>query len=367
MIIKRAGVLAGSILLVAVVAALADEGAAPNRGLHAQMLLKTSLGPIVIELDGESAPRTASQFARYVEDGYYDKTIFHRVLAGGLIQGGAFTASMDRKTKGLRDQVVHERDNGLENKRGTVAIYRTAGLVDSANAEFFINVGDNPVLDRRHLDGAAYTVFGKVVEGMETVDRIAESPVSTHPKYARGRTKVVPVKPVIIESTKALSAFDYKAARLQAESADRARRELAQNASSVKAQAVEARIAEFEKKYGTKVTTTPSGLKYLTIRPGSGAPPIGSETVSIHCVGTLASGFEFENTYTNPNSAPVKKVVSKFIEGLREGLVAMHEGEKRLYVVPPELGFKEVGVPGKIPPNATLFFEIELLAIENEG
>jgi len=364
---KGRWVAAGLTVLAAAAAAGGDEGPTANRGLHARARLLTSLGPIVIEVDGKKAPRTANSFVRYVEDGFYDGTIFHRVLKGGLIQGGAFTKEMDRKTDGLRDGILHEPETGLKNLRGTVAIYRKAGYVDSAQAEFFINVGNNPVLDRRHLDGAAYTVFGKVVEGMDTVDRIASTSVSTHPKYARGRAKVVPVTPVVIKSAEMLSAFDHKAAESLVERAEHEKQTSAQTAADLQQRAVDARIAELEKKYGMKMTTLPSGLKYLTIRSGTGAPPIDSETVSVQYIGTLANGAEFENTYTRDNSLPVKKVVSKFIQGLREGIPGMREGGKRFFVVPAELGFEGTGVPGIIPPNATLFFELELLAIEDEG
>ena len=341
-----------------------DDAPQKKSGLHARVRVETSLGPFVIELDGERAPVAAKNVARYVEDGFYKGTLFHRVLADGLIQGGAFNSAMERKTDELRDGIRNESDNGLKNLRGTVAMYRAAGYVDSARAEFFINVGNNSGLDKRHRDGAAYTVFAKVVEGMDVVDRIASVKVGAHPLYGKGRAKVVPVEPVMIKSATLLSPFDYRAAKAMAESADSAAEQVVVSSAQAQQRMVSTRIAELEKQYGMPMTTTPSGLKYLVLRSGPGAPPIASETVTVHYIGTLADGAEFENTYTREGSQPVTKVVSKFIAGLQEGIVDMHEGEKRFFVVPSELGFRDVGIPQRIKPNATLFFELELLSIE---
>jgi peptidyl-prolyl cis-trans isomerase A (cyclophilin A) len=243
-------------------------------------------------------------------------------------------------------------------------MYRLAGYVDSAKAEFFINVGNNPVLDKRHRDGAAFTVFAKVVEGMDVVDRIASVKVGTHRLYGKGRTEVVPVKPVTIKSATMLSAFDHRAAETMVQSAELATKKAVVEGARTQERMVSQRVAAIEKQYGMPMTTMPSGLKYLVIRSGTGAPPIASETVTVHYIGTLADGSEFENTYTREGSRPVKKIVSKFIVGLQNGIQDMHEGEKRVFVVPSELGFRDVGIPQRIEPDATLFFELELLSIE---
>ena len=133
------------------------------------VVLTTSLGDIVIELDGEKAPISVKNFLDYVDAQFYDGTIFHRVIPGFMVQGGGFTADMQQKN--TRATIRNEADNGLMNVRGTIAMARTAAK-DSATAQFFINLVDNGFLDHGSRD-FGYAVFGKVVQGMEVVDRIA--------------------------------------------------------------------------------------------------------------------------------------------------------------------------------------------------
>ena len=135
------------------------------------VILKTNYGDITIELDFEKAPKTAENFAQYVKDGFYDGTIFHRVISNFMIQGGGFEPGMTaRKT---REPIKNEADNGLSNMKGTVAMARTMDP-HSASAQFFINVENNGFLDHtaKNAEGWGYCVFGKVVEGMETVNAI---------------------------------------------------------------------------------------------------------------------------------------------------------------------------------------------------
>ena len=159
-----------------------------------QVLMKTSKGDITLELDSDRAPRTVENFLAYVDDGFYDGTIFHRVIAGFMIQGGGFTADMTRKD--TRDPIPNEADNGLRNLRGTIAMARTQDP-DSATAQFFINHKDNAFLDHTSKDvrGWGYAVFGRVVDGMDTVDAIAAVPTGV--KNGMGD---VPVETVTIES-----------------------------------------------------------------------------------------------------------------------------------------------------------------------
>lgn len=133
--------------------------------------LKTSLGTILIELDHERAPETSANFAQYVRDGFFDDTIFHRVIDGFMIQGGGLTADMQQKP--TREPIQNEADNGLANDVGTVAMARTNDP-HSATAQFFINVADNSFLNHRSKDaqGWGYAVFGRVVEGMDVVEAI---------------------------------------------------------------------------------------------------------------------------------------------------------------------------------------------------
>lgn len=135
--------------------------------------MKTSLGTITLELDGEKAPETVANFVQYAKDGFYDGTIFHRVIKDFMLQGGGFTPDMQKKP--TRDPIQNEAKNGLKNKRGTIAMARTSAP-HSATAQFFINHKDNDFLDYPSRDGWGYAVFGKVVSGMEVVDAIASQP-----------------------------------------------------------------------------------------------------------------------------------------------------------------------------------------------
>ncbi len=155
--------------------------------------ISTSLGDIVVQLDAAKAPKTVDNFVQYVKAGHYNGTIFHRVIDGFMIQGGGMTPDM--KEKPTRAPIPLESRNGLSNVRGTLAMARTS-VPDSATAQFFINVKDNAFLDAaRSPDGNGYAVFGKVVQGMDVVDKIRK--VETGQKGPYGD---VPVQPVIIKS-----------------------------------------------------------------------------------------------------------------------------------------------------------------------
>lgn len=138
-----------------------------------KVLMKTSKGDIVIELFPKKAPLTVENFLNYVDEGFYDGTIFHRVIKGFMIQGGGYTAELHRKS--TKPPIKNEATNGLSNKRGTIAMARTMDI-DSATSQFFINLVDNDFLDHRDNtpEGYGYCVFGKVIQGIEVVDAIAE-------------------------------------------------------------------------------------------------------------------------------------------------------------------------------------------------
>lgn len=161
---------------------------------HPRVVLETSMGNVVLELDAEKAPITVENFLKYVDDGFYDGTVFHRVMPTFMIQGGGFTA--DGKEKSTRAPIKNEWNNGLKNKRGTIAMARTPAP-DSATAQFFINVVDNDRLSDPTSGGAGYAVFGSVVEGMDVVDKIKDAKTS-----ANERGEPQPVKPIIINKAK---------------------------------------------------------------------------------------------------------------------------------------------------------------------
>jgi len=162
--------------------------------------LKTGLGSIVLELYPDKAPKSVANFLQYVNDGFYDGTIFHRVIDGFMIQGGGFTPDFDQKE--TREPIENEAANGLQNTTGTIAMART-GDPHSATAQFFINVADNDFLNHTAPtpQGWGYAVFGKVVEGMDVVDKIRQ--VATE---QRGPFEGVPATPVVIESARVLAA-----------------------------------------------------------------------------------------------------------------------------------------------------------------
>lgn len=162
------------------------------------VVMETSMGTIVLELDREKAPISVANFLAYVDKGYYDQTIFHRVIGTFMIQGGGFTASPngDLVQKETDKPIKNEWQNGLKNMRGTIAMARTQ-VPDSATSQFFINVVDNPALDQPR-GGAAYAVFGKVIGGMETVDRIKA--VATGTKTATTPGGKAPFKDVPLET-----------------------------------------------------------------------------------------------------------------------------------------------------------------------
>lgn len=158
------------------------------------ILLKTNFGDITLELNHEKAPNTAKNFENYVKDGFYDGLIFHRVISNFMIQGGGFDADMQQKAANA--PIENEADNGLSNEVGSIAMARTMDP-HSASAQFFINVKDNGFLDHtaKTMEGWGYAVFGKVVEGMDVVEKIKAVPTTMKAGH-----QDVPSEPVIIES-----------------------------------------------------------------------------------------------------------------------------------------------------------------------
>lgn len=164
------------------------------------IILQTNFGDITLELNHEKAPETAANFEQYVRDGFYDGVIFHRVIDGFMIQGGGFEPGMIPKE--TREPIRNEADNGLSNQAGSIAMARTMDP-HSASAQFFINVSDNTFLDHtaKTTEGWGYTVFGKVVEGIDVVNKIKA--VST---TMRAGHQDVPVEDVVIESARVQEA-----------------------------------------------------------------------------------------------------------------------------------------------------------------
>lgn len=163
------------------------------------VLLETTHGDITLELLADEAPVTVENFLGYVDERFYDETVFHRVVPGFVIQGGGLTASLEKKK--TRSPIRNEADNGLRNARGTLSMARTAD-VNSATSQFFINLVDNAVLDHGSRD-FGYAVFARVIDGMDVVDRIAA--VATE---NRGPHQGVPTEPILIRTARRVEPID---------------------------------------------------------------------------------------------------------------------------------------------------------------
>jgi len=171
-----------------------DETTQTEATENPSVILHTSYGPITVELFEEEAPKSTANFLEYARDGHYDGTIFHRVIDNFMIQGGGFDTDFQQKP--TREPIENEADNGLENKRGTLAMARTNDP-HSASSQFFINVVDNDFLNHRGKMSSqtwGYAVFGRVTDGMDVIDEIRKVETTT-----RDRHRDVPAEPIIIE------------------------------------------------------------------------------------------------------------------------------------------------------------------------
>lgn len=184
------------ILFIALLLTAATQAGAQNP----QIEMRTNMGVILLELYPENAPETVKNFVQYAKDGFYSGTIFHRVIGDFMIQGGGFTADMQQKA--TRPPIKHEGGNGLRNEIGSIAMART-GDPHSATSQFFINVVDNTMLDFRGPSPSeiGYTVFGRVIKGMDVVNKIRSVPTA-----ARMQHQNVPSTPVIIERVTVLES-----------------------------------------------------------------------------------------------------------------------------------------------------------------
>jgi cyclophilin family peptidyl-prolyl cis-trans isomerase len=180
-----------TLLFAAAIAASTLTQAAPT------VEIQTSQGNITLELNDKKAPKSVANFLNYIRSGFYDGTVFHRVIPGFMIQGGGFTPDMQQKA--TEAPIENEAGNGLKNTRGSIAMART-NAPHSATSQFFINHADNKNLDYPSFDGWGYAVFGKVTQGLDVVDKIAA--VATR-RY--GPHENVPAEPVIIQSVKIIS------------------------------------------------------------------------------------------------------------------------------------------------------------------
>jgi peptidyl-prolyl cis-trans isomerase A (cyclophilin A) len=183
-------------VIALVLGMLAGPGVAADnqaRGNRPMVVFSTNYGDFTVELFADKAPVTVENFLSYVDEGFYDGTIFHRVIPGFMVQGGGFTPDMQQKQ--TKAPIKNEADNGLKNERGTLSMARTQDI-NSATTQFFINVKDNDFLDHGTRD-FGYAVFAKVVDGMDVVDKIVSVKTTN-----KGMHRDVPAEPVVIESVK---------------------------------------------------------------------------------------------------------------------------------------------------------------------
>lgn len=311
--------------------------------------LETTRGNIVVQLAVDDAPAAVLRFMRHFENGVYDGTIFHRVLKGSMIQGGGYTPAMEAKVAATYPDIPDRWQSKLANKRGTIALIRAARGIGTPTAQFFINLTDNFELDDPQHRGT-FAVFGWVIKGMDTVEAIADTPVGTHPDYAGGKSTVVPKEPIIIKSVKLLDVPSEATLRETAGAA----------LTAVVKESIEDVAARIAKKSGRALVTTDSGLRYLDIAEGTGVSPLETDTIEFNYRGTLTDGTVFENTFETESAV---REIRALIPGLIECVMSMKEHGRRMAIIPPELAFGEGGIPGRIPPNAIIIFDLELLTV----
>jgi FKBP-type peptidyl-prolyl cis-trans isomerase len=328
--VKKILVCAVAIALLSALSLSAAPGAAKP---HVKM--ETTQGVIVVELYPQSAPKTVENFLQYVKDGFYDNTVFHRVIKNFMIQGGGFTKDLQEKP--TRAPVVNEADNGLKNELGTLAMART-GDPNSATAQFFINTKNNDDLNFRSKDaqGWGYCVFGKVISGLDVVKLIEGVATASQPPYDD-----VPKTPVIMTKVTVVAS----------------------GATSAKTAPANVRVSNGTVSKGSDTITTASGLKYIVTQKGpvGGAKPAKGARIKVHYTGRLTDGKVFDSSVQRGQPFEFAVGTGSVIAGWDEALIDMTKGEKRTLIIPPKLGYGDRGAAGVIPPNATLIFDVELL------
>jgi peptidyl-prolyl cis-trans isomerase A (cyclophilin A) len=371
----------GCIVTMALVATLLGPAARADEPQASSVyyLMSTSLGDVLLELNLEKAPTTVGNFADYAAAGFYDGTIFHRVIADFMIQCGGYTPTMDRKTAGLGPPIANEWKNGLKNVRGALAMARAGGDPDSATSQFFIDVVNATHLDQPQRDGAGYAVFGKVIAGMATIDKIRDTEVKDDPKLGMG--KVVPVTPVIIKSIKPVLGSEVKAVAaaieggqpLPAMSGEGRDAQVAAVLETIRAAAKHAAeaadrealeyAAKVEQETGKKFQKTASGLMYMVLQEGTGdRTPAPTDQVEVHYTGWFLDGNKFDSSVDR--GTPATFPLNGVIRGWTEGVGLMKVGEKCKFIIPWKLAYGARGKPPTIPPRATLVFDVELLNIK---
>ena len=307
-------------------------------GLYAE--ISTTRGTIVLRLEHTRTPLTVANFVGLAEGTiafqgrppgrpFYDGLTFHRVIPDFMIQGGD---PLGNGTGGPGYTFADELDDTLRHDGPGVLSMANSGP-GTNGSQFFITHKATPWLD------GAHTVFGRVVRGQEVVDAIRQGDRIERVRVLRVGTEA-------------------RAFRVDQERFDGLRREAAAAQKRRTAEAKEKALAEIRRRW-PDAQTTASGLRYLVLKRGSGGSPSPGANVVVHYQGQLLDGTLFDSSYQR--GSPARFRIGQVIPGWNEALVSMKKGEKRLLIIPPELGYGERGYPGVIPPDAFLVFEVELL------
>lgn len=306
--------------------------------------LDTSMGEILVRMFVEEAPITTNNFMQYVVDGFYDGTIFHRVPANFVIQGGGFLPGLQRQEP-LRDPIVNEFSPDRPNVRGTIAMAKTADP-DSATSQFFINTKDNPSLNDPENSGG-FTVFGEVVEGLDVVDEIQAVETGSQTGPEGNPFNDVPVDDVIV-----VRATIEEAPEEMDEPDDDGDDDGTDDGD------------DDEPDEPGEFISRESGLQYRDIVVGQGAIVQPDSTLRVLYEGRLddENGEVFDSSSDPEN--PAQFSLTGLIDGWQEGIgeIEMREGGTRQLIIPPDLAYGEAG-QGDIPPNATLWFEIDVIEV----
>jgi peptidyl-prolyl cis-trans isomerase A (cyclophilin A) len=312
-------------------AVVADDGASdtPAKADALKATIKTDKGTIELELHPDDAPLTVANFVNLAQQGFYNGIKFHRVIANFMIQGGDPEGS-GRGGPGYRFEDECRNQKGRHDRPGILSMANTGP--DTNGSQFFITHVPTPHLDGKH------TVFGHVTNGQDVVDAIRQGDVMNE------------------------VTISGDASALLAKYADRIEK---WNQAIEKSRPVKPAdfAAKIEKETGKTFTKTASGLMVLHEKEGSGDNPKPTSRVKVHYAGKLMNGQEFDSSYKR--GEPITFGLNQVIRGWTEGVGLMKPGGKAHLIIPPELAYGERGAGGAIPPNATLYFVVELLEVSN--
>ncbi|MFT7462166.1 MAG: FKBP-type peptidyl-prolyl cis-trans isomerase [Pseudohongiellaceae bacterium] len=335
-----------------------DDAAKPDLGATTQVIMKTSLGDMTIDLYVDKAPITVANFLTYAKDDYYNGTIFHRIIKDFMAQGGGMVEGYVPKPP--RGMIANEANNGLKNERLTLAMARQNGA-HTASSQFFINDGNNAMLN--HTNTASdrawgYCVFGKVVGGADTYEKIINAEVKLD-RRADGQSPAAALETITINE---VVIVDMKAAEKAIAAAELAREARLAAIMAASKDALQAGIdyvasKDIDVSHGV---ISESGLWTLDITEGEGRSPGPTDKVKVHYTGWLTDGTKFDSS--RDRGEPIEFPLNGVIAGWTEGVGGMKAGGTRYLVIPYGMAYGESGRPPVIPAKATLVFEVELLS-----